>query len=218
VPVFIFSLWAQFKVKSSFSKFSKIGINSGITGAEAARIILEKLGIKDVKIEKTSGWLSDHYSPINKTLKLSSDVYDSNSISAVGVAAHEAGHAIQHFKGMLIMRMWMALAKPATIMSNASVFMIIIGIIFKFFMLAQIGFFFFLIVVLFQIITLPLEFNASNRAKKLLFECGIATNSEISGVNTVLSSAAMTYVAATAAAITQLLYFALILFGGGRRR
>ncbi len=218
VPVFIFSIWAQFKVNSSFKKYSKIATYSGITGARAAQMILEREGIKDVKVQQTGGWLSDHYSPVNKTLNLSQSVYGSNSIASVGVAAHEAGHAIQHFKGMLIMRMWMAMAKPATILSNASVFLIIIGFIFRFFLLAKLGFFFFLFVVIFQIITLPLEFNASNRAKKLLFECGIVSNDEVAGVNSVLGSAAMTYVAATAAAVSQLLYFALILFGGGRRR
>lgn len=218
LPVFIFSLWAQFKVKSSFSRFSKINIESGLTGAKVAKIILEKNGITDVKIEQTMGWLSDHYSPMQRVLSLSRDVYNSSSIAAVGVAAHEVGHAIQHSKGMLIMRMWMALAKPTAIISNASIFLIIIGFILQMFMLAKIGLLFFLCVVIFQIITLPLEFNASSRAKELLFNYGLINHDERNGVSSVLTSAALTYVAAAAAAVTQLLYFAfrLGLFGGRR--
>lgn len=218
VPVFIFSIWAQFKIKSSFSRFSKIEIESGLTGAKVAKIILEKNGITDVKIEQTMGWLSDHYSPMQRVLSLSKDVYNSSSIAAVGVAAHEVGHAIQHYKGMLIMRMWMALAKPTAIISNASIFLIIIGFILQMFMLAKIGLLFFLCVVIFQIITLPLEFNASNRAKELLFNYGLITHDERKGVSSVLTSAALTYVAAAVASVTQLLYFALRLglFGGRR--
>ena len=218
LPVFIFSMWAQFRVRSSFNKFSKINIESGLSGARVAKTILEKNGITDVKVEETAGWLSDHYSPMQKSLKLSQNVYNSSSIAAVGVAAHEAGHAIQHYKGMLIMRMWMALAKPAAIFSNASIFLIIIGSILQMFMLAKLGLLFFLCVVIFQIITLPLEFNASNRAKELLFDYGLINHDERNGVSSVLTSAALTYVAAAAAAITQLLYFALRLgFFGGRR-
>jgi len=219
LPVIIISLIVQGAVKSSFKKYSQYRVRSGITGSKAAQIILSKTGINNVNIEQTGGMLSDHYSPVQKVLRLSQDVYNSPSISAVGVAAHEAGHAIQHYKGMLIMRMWMALARPAAFFSNAAIILIIIGSIFSLLALAKIGFFFFLGVVAFQVITLPLEFNASNRAKKLLVQYGIVTQEELKGVNSVLNSAAMTYVAAAAAAIVQLLYFALRLgLLGGRRR
>ena len=213
MPVFLFSIWAQFKVKSNFAKYSKYNIDSGHTGADVAKIILSKNGINNVKVEATSGLLSDHYSPTQKVLRLSAKVFNSSSIAAVGVAAHEAGHAIQHSKGLLIMRMWMALARPASIMSNAAMILIFAGFIFSLF-LAKIGVFIFLGVVIFQIITLPLEFDASNKAKTLLHSYGLITDVEKKGVNAVLNSAALTYVAAAAAAVTQLIYFALRL---GRR-
>ncbi len=217
LPVFLFSLWAQFKVKSSFSKFSKYNVSTGYKGKDAAKIILEKNGINNVRIQPTNGFLSDHYSPTQKILSLSSKVYNSSSIAALGVAAHEAGHAIQHHQGLFIMRLWMSLARPASIMSNAAIWLIIIGSIMQFFQLAIVGLFLFLGVVIFQIITLPLEFDASNKAKKMLFEYGLISNNEKQGVNAVLNSAAMTYVAAAAASITQLLYFALRLGLFGRR-
>ena len=216
LPIFIFSMIAQAKVKSSFQKYSQLGVKSGMTGAQVAKMILQKAGVNDVIIEETSGWLSDHYSPTQKRLRLSQRVYRSSSIAAVGVAAHEAGHALQHYQGMLIMRFWMTLAKPAAFMSNGAIFLILIGLMIHFLQpLAMVGLVFFLVVVVFQLVTLPVEFNASSRAKNLLYEHGIVTYDELQGVSTVLSSAAMTYVAAAAAALTQLLYFAMLL---GRRR
>jgi uncharacterized protein len=202
LPVFIFSLWAQFKVKSSFTKYSKKFVNSGYTGAQAAELILSHNGLSDVRVERTTGWLSDHYSPNEKVLRLSNDVYNSNSISAVGVAAHEAGHAVQHSKEYSVMKLWLAFAKPAALSSNAAI-----------------GFWFFVFVVVFQIITLPVEFNASTRAKEFLYKYGVvSTEQERAGVSAVLDSAALTYVAAAAASLAQLLYFAirLGLLGGSR--
>ena len=209
LPVMLFSIWAQFKVKSNFQKYSQYSSSSGYTGADVARLILERDGIEDVKIEQTSGWLSDHYSPTEKVLRLSSNVYGSSSISAIGVAAHEAGHTIQHHKGMAIMRLWLAFAKPAAFASNAAIWLIIIGFIMRAFALAKIGLLFFTLAVVFQIITLPLEFNASGRAKDLLYKYGIVSKRERKGVSAVLNSAAMTYVAAAVASLVQLLYFAL---------
>lgn len=217
LPVFLFSLYAQFKVKSSFSRFSKFNVSNGCTGKDAARTILEKNGIKDIKIEETNGFLSDHYSPTQKVLKLSSNVFNSSSIAALGVAAHEAGHAIQHHQGLFIMRIWMSLAKPISIISNAAIWLIIIGSLINLLNLALIGVLLFLGVVIFQIITLPLEFDASNKAKKMLFEYGLISKNEQQGVNEVLNAAAMTYVAAAAASITQLLYFVIRLGLFGRR-
>jgi uncharacterized protein len=217
-PVIIFSFWAQFKVKSNFEKFSEVTVKSGKTGGDVARMILKRNGINTVQVEETSGFLSDHYSPAQKVLRLSDKVYNSSSISSLGVAAHEAGHALQHHEGAFIMRVWIAFARPMPIISNAATWLIIIGFLMSMFTLAKIGFWFFLIAVIFQIITLPLEFDASNRAKKLLFEYGMVTEDEQKGVKTVLDSAAMTYVAAALASLTQLLYFAirLGLFGGRR--
>lgn len=217
LPVILFSLWAQFKVKSIFNKYSSYNVSSGYSGKDAVRIILEKNGINNVRVEQTSGMLSDHYSPTQKVLRLSTKVFNSSSIAALGVAAHEAGHAIQHHQGLLIMRLWMSLARPISIISNAALWLLIIGSIMHFFQLALVGFFLFLGVVFFQIITLPLEFDASNKAKKMLFEYGLISANEKQGVNDILNSAAMTYVAAAAASITQLLYFALRLGLFGRR-
>lgn len=219
MPVFIFSLWAQFKVKSSFSKYSKIPNTSGYTGEEAARIILSQNGLDDVRIEKTSGWLSDHYSPADRVLRLSPNVYGSTSISAVGVAAHEAGHALQHAKEYSVMKIWLSLAKPAAFSSNAAIWLIFIGFILGATGLALVGFWLFFFVVVFQVITLPVEFNASTRAKDLLFKYGIVRSTrDRNGVSAVLNSAALTYVAAAAASLSQLLYYAirLGLLGGSR--
>ncbi len=217
LPVFLFSLYAQFKVKSSFSRFSKFNVSSGYTGNDAAKAILDKNGIKDIKVEETNGFLSDHYSPSQKVLKLSSNVFNSSSIAALGVAAHEAGHAVQHFQGFFIMRIWMSMAKPISIVSNAAIWLIIIGSIVNLLNLALVGLLLFLGVVIFQIITLPLEFDASNKAKKMLFEYGMISKNEQQGVNEVLNAAAMTYVAAAAASVTQLLYFVIRLGIFGRR-
>jgi Zn-dependent membrane protease YugP len=214
-PVFLFSLWAQFKVKSSFRKYARYKARSGLTGAAAAKILLEKNGIRGVRIEASQGMLSDHYSPTQRKLALSRGVVNTPSIAALGVAAHEVGHALQHHRGMLIMRVWQALAIPASFMSNTAIFLIFIGIFFSLF-LAKLGFFIFIGVVLFQIITLPLEFDASRRAKQELVKYNLITPGERAGVSAVLNSAALTYVAAAAASITQLLYFALVLFGGRR--
>ena len=148
LPVILFSLWAQFKVKSSFSKYSSYKVSSGYSGKDAVRIILEKNGINNVRVEQTSGMLSDHYSPTQKVLRLSTKVFNSSSIAALGVAAHEAGHAIQHHQGLLIMRLWMSLARPISIISNAALWLLIIGSIMHFFQLALVGFFLFLGVVL----------------------------------------------------------------------
>ncbi len=215
-PVFVFSLWARFRVKSSFRKYARYKTRSGYSGRQVAEFLLEKNGIRGVTITAAQGMLSDHYSPTQRKLALSRGVIDSTSVAALGVAAHEVGHAIQHHRGLVIMRIWQALAVPATFMSNAAIFLIFIGIFFSLF-LAKLGFFLFLGVVLFQILTLPLEFDASRRAKDLLLKYGVITPGERAGVSAVLNSAALTYVAAAAASITQLLYFALVLFGGGRR-
>lgn len=208
-PVLIFSMLAQWAVKSNFSKYSKVRNSYGISGSEIARLILERNGIMDVKVKPTRGWLSDHYSPSERVLRLSEPVYNSNSIAAIGVAAHEAGHALQHKFGYSMMTLRQSLAYPASFASNISVWLIVIGALIGAMGLAKIGFVLFCIVVLFQIVTLPVEFDASRRAKKLLVEYGIADRRDSSGVASVLNAAAMTYVAAAASSISQLLYYAI---------
>ena len=208
-PVLLFSFWASWQVKSNFEKYSKYGSYSGMTGADAARRILEAQGIHDVEIERTRGSLSDHYSPRERVLRLSEDVYGSTSIAAIGVAAHEAGHAIQHAKGYSVMALWQMLAKPAAIGSNISYWIIIAGMIMGALKLAIAGLVLFGVVVVFQFVTLPLEFNASSRAKRLIVEYGILDRNEAQGVSRVLNSAALTYVAAAASSLMTLLYFAI---------
>lgn len=216
-PVFIFSLVAQWMVKSRYKKYSQYGLQSGLTGADVARQILRANGITDVPVEETGGWLSDHYSPTEKTLRLSADVYQGRSLAAAGIAAHEAGHAIQHASGYAIMQVWQMLAKPASIGSNLAFWVIMIGAFMQAMGLVLLGIIGFAVLVLFQMVTLPVEFNASSRAKQLLYEYNIIRGPEYEGVAAVLNAAALTYVAAAASSVATLLYF-LLRFGliGGR--
>jgi len=206
-PVMLLSIIARFLVKQNFNKYNKIGVKGKVNAAGVAKFILEKNSITDVSIVRTGGFLSDHYSPGKKQLALSEKVFGSNSIAAIGVAAHEAGHAIQHGKSMLIMRLWLRLVGPAAFAGNAAIWLIIAGAVLNFLKLAYIGVHVFAGAVIFQIITLPLEFGASNLAKKVLLAEGFITKEEKRGVNAVLNSAAMTYVAAAIASVAQLLYF-----------
>lgn len=208
-PVLMLSMLAQWAVKYNFSKYSKVENSFGISGCEIARMILERNGIYDVSVEPTRGWLSDHYSPSERVLRLSEPVYASKSIAAIGVAAHEAGHALQHKYGYSMMKIRQMLAYPASFVSNISTWLIFIGAIIGLMGLAKIGFILFCVVVLFQLVTLPVELDASNRAKKLLIEYGIADERDSSGIKSVLNAAAMTYVAAAAASVSQLIYYAI---------
>ena len=216
-PAFLISLGAQIWVKSAFSKYSKIDSTSGYSGAQAAYNILRRNGIDDVDIEETSGFLSDHYDPRTKTLRLSPNVYRSTSLAALGIAAHEAGHALQHAYGYVPLQLRSLLVPVTSVGSNLAWPLLIIGFILHSAMLVQVGIIFFAGVVLFQLVTLPVEFNASSRALSALRKSGLVTEYEISGSREVLTAAAMTYVAAAAAAIMQLIYF-LIRAGilGGR--
>lgn len=207
-PVLLLSLGAQFLVKYNFHKYTKKNVKSGVTASKVAKLILENNGVTDVAIVPSQGFLSDHYSPSKKQIGLSSKVMESSSISALGVAAHEAGHAIQHNKGMFIMRFWQALALPASFVSNAAIWLIIAGM-FLSMTLAHVGVFLFAGVVVFEFLTLPLEFNASKKAKKFLLEQGFITKEEKRGVNAVLNSAALTYVAAAIASVALLFYFVI---------
>lgn len=215
----IFSLMAQFKVKNTFAKFSKVSSKTGTSGAKAAERILRSKGIYDVSIERISGNLTDHYDPRNKVLRLSDSVYNQTSVAAIGVAAHECGHAIQHAEGYIPLNIRSAIAPIASFGSYASWILILIGLFFSgsssYFFL-QLGIWFFVAVVAFQLITLPVEFNASSRAVGILGNSGMLYDDEVKGTKKVLSAAALTYVAAAATAILQLLR--LILIAGGRRR
>ena len=213
----LISLFAQFLVNSRFSKYSRVRSRSGMTGAQAAERILQSQGIYDVAIQRVSGKLTDHYDPRNKTLNLSDAVYASTSVAAVGVAAHECGHAIQHARGYAPLSFRSALVPVANIGSQLSWLFIILGIFFGgSHTLIMIGILMFSAAGLFQLVTLPVEFNASGRALKLLSETGILQKDEVSDTRKVLSAAALTYVAAAATAVLQLLRL-LRLFGGNDR-
>ena len=207
LPMLLFSLWASFKTKSAFKKYSQVRVMSGQTGAQAAKTLLDNAGITDVEIKPIRGMLSDHYNPMTKTLALSEGVYGQSSISAVGVACHEAGHAIQHARNYKPMWLRSVLVKPASIGSKFGIYAIIIGMIIGATGLFKVGIVLFAAAVAFQLVTLPVEFDASARAKKLSVEYGIVSPQEKGGVDSVLNAAAMTYVAAAASSVLQLLYW-----------
>lgn len=209
VPVFLLSMFASWRVKSSVNKYSKVHTRSGLTGAEVARKILDKNGLRDVSVVETTGFLSDHYDPMKKVVRLSPDIYRNSTVSAIGVAAHETGHAIQHkeaYKPLVIRNM---VVPVASIGSNFSWIIILAGFALGALGLVKLGIVLFSLVVFFQLITLPVEFNASSRAKKILASDASFSQQELQGVSTVLTSAAMTYVAAATSAIVTLLYFLL---------
>jgi len=217
-PGLVLSLWASWKTKSNFKKYSKVRSASGLTGAQAAQRLLDRAGIKDVKVVTSSGMLSDHYNPLNKTLALSHGNYESSSIAAIGVACHEAGHAIQHAQNYGPLWLRSTLVPTANIGSSIGYFVMFFGLILQSMNMVLLGAVLFSAVLLFQIVTLPVEFNASSRAKNLVLEHGILSNQEMEGVNKVLNAAALTYVAAMISTLLTLLYFLLrsgIL--GGRR-
>lgn len=217
IPVLLLSLFASIKVKSTFSKYSRVASASGMTGAEVATQILRRNGLTNISVTETGGFLSDHYDPLKKVVRLSPDVYRSNSISAIGVAAHETGHAVQHARAYSPLVLRNMMVPVANIGSSLSWIIIIAGFIFGAMGLVKAGIVLFSVVVFFQLITLPVEFNASSRAKEMLASYGLISQTELAGVRKVLSAAAMTYVAAAASAVMTLLYF-LIRAGllGGR--
>lgn len=221
----ILCIFASSRVNSTYAKYAKIRSRRGMTGAEAAQRILQMSGINDVQIQHVSGDLTDHYDPVRKVLRLSDSVYGSNSVAAIGVAAHECGHALQHKEGYLPLKIRSALVPAANIGSRLGLPIVILGLILGigfelpgggYFSLAQIGIWVFTFAVLFQVVTLPVEFNASGRAIKLLGNYGIMNEDEVDDCKRVLGAAALTYVAAAAASVLQLLR--LILLTGNRRR
>ncbi|HHT97058.1 MAG TPA: zinc metallopeptidase [Clostridiales bacterium] len=213
----ILSLFASFRVKSTFAKYSKIMSFSGITGAQAAERILQSSGIYDVSVQRVSGDLTDHYDPRSKVLRLSDSVYSKGTIAAIGVAAHECGHAIQHNKEYLPLKLRSAIVPVANIGSTLAMPLIFIGILLGSSpTLINLGIIFFSFAVLFQIITLPVELDASKRAIQRVGELGVLHGDEVDKARKVLNAAAFTYVAAATASILQLLR--LVLLFGGRSR
>ncbi len=210
LPPMLLGLWAQFRVKSAFNRYSQVRTRTGISGADAARRILDRGGLPNVTIEPVSGMLSDHYDPRSKTLRLSEDVYRLPSIASVGVAAHEAGHALQDKTGYAPLQLRSIMVPAVSIGSNLGPILFMAGLFMAGSLgttIAWAGIMLFAGVSLFALVTLPVEFNASSRAKELLVSQGIVSSSEMEGVNAVLDAAALTYVAAAAGAIMQLLYF-----------
>ena len=220
MPALILAMAAQGKVSSTFNKYSRVQSHIGITGAEAARRIMEQNGIYDVSIERVSGNLTDHYDPSRKVLRLSDSVYSSSSIAAIGVAAHETGHAIQHARNYAPLSLRSLMVPLANIGSRLSMPLILIGLLFSFASsmgntLITLGIIFFGLSVVFTIITLPVEFNASRRAIACLDESRILFSDELDGAKKVLSAAAMTYVASTVVALANLLRL-IVVFGNRR--
>ncbi len=220
-PAILLALWAQVKVKSAYAKAGRCSASSGLSGAETAQRILNAYGITDVGIEPVKSLLGDHYDPRHKMLRLSPDVYSGRSLASLGIAAHEVGHAIQHANHYAPLALRNGLVPMASIGSNLSMGLIFVGLMLSYMMgrggigsaMAVVGLCLFGVVVLFQLINLPVEFNASRRARKILLAEGMVTASEDEVVGKVLSAAAMTYVAATITALMTLLYYASLVLG-----
>ena len=204
IPAILISAWAQFKVSSTFNKYSTVRSINGYTGAQVARILSNDAGLQEVEIQQVPGRLSDHYDPRAKVLRLSSDVYGSTSVASIGVAAHEVGHAIQDKESYSALVFRNAIVPVVNFSSSLSWILFFIGILLSYSTLVTIGIILFSVVVLFQLVTLPVEFNASSRALKLLEARGILYDKEVEGARKVLSAAALTYVAATLMAVLQL--------------
>ena len=217
-PALLLSLWASWRTKSAFNKYSKVRSMRGLTGAQAAGEMLSQAGLRDVKIERAQGFLSDHYNPLTKSLNLSEPVYDSPSIAAIGVACHEAGHAIQHAEHYAPLWLRSLLVPTANIGSSIGYLVMLFGLMMASTNMVVVGAILFSAVLLFQVVTLPVEFDASARAKRLAIQYGIITSSEREGMDRVLNAAAMTYLAAAVSTLLTLLYF-LMRAGllGGRR-
>jgi hypothetical protein len=216
LPALALSLWAQWRVRSAFGHYSRVRTGSGATGAQAARRILDANGLYNVVVERVSGFLSDHYDPRSKTLRLSPDVYDTPSLAAVGVAAHEAGHALQDKQHYPMLKLRTTMVPTVQIGSWLGPIIFFIGFLMSTAFgsaLAGLGLILFAATAVFALVTLPVEFDASKRAKQLLVGQGVIGQQELQGVNRVLDAAALTYVAAALQAIMTVLYYAFLLLG-----
>ncbi len=224
LPALLFGLWAQSRVQSAYKKYSKVRTYLGLTGAEVARRILDMNGLQNVAVEETRGFLSDNYDPRAKVLRLSPEVYQGNSVASAGIAAHETGHALQDQQGYTALQLRSAMVPSVQIGSWLGPIIFIVGLLLDRaasgigFPIAVAGLILFALVAVFALITLPVELDASNRAKAILSQSGIIYNQEIVGVNSVLNAAALTYVAAAMQAVSTLLYYGFLLLGSGSRR
>jgi hypothetical protein len=225
IPPLIFMIYAQAKVNSAFKKYSKVANMHGVTGAQAAETLLKDNGLDNVRIERIRRKLGDHYDPRKKVLRLSPEVYSTPSVAALGIVAHEIGHAVQDKTGYAFLRFRSAMVPAASVGSQLGWVCIIIGLFLAFLFHATslgltilwVGIFLFALVVLFSLITLPVEFNASNRARQMLRSTGLVSVEEYNGASAVLSAAALTYVASFLQAVAQLMYFVLLAVGLGQR-
>ncbi len=215
IPGMLFAMWASWRVNANFTKYSQVPASSGLTGAQAAAEVMRHGGVTDVEIVNVPGVLTDHYDPQHKRLALSDATYSQRSVAAVGVAAHEAGHALQHAQGYAPMNVRQVLVGPASFGSNAGIWIVVIGALMHSALLVKVGILLFGAVVLFQLVTLPVEFDASFRAKRILVEAGIVSREEREGVDKVLNAAGWTYVAAAASSVMTLLYYAWRYLGLG---
>jgi Zn-dependent membrane protease YugP len=216
LPALLLGMWAQFKVQGAIKKYSAVRNSTGLSGAQVAQRILSLNSIYDVKVEQTQGFLSDHYDPTSKTLRLSPDVYQSNSVAAAGIAAHETGHAIQHANAYLPLQLRSAIVPTVQIGSWLGPIIFMVGLWFAGTTVAWAGLILFAATAVFSLITLPVEFDASRRAKESLTSNGLMYSTDMGGVNAVLDAAALTYVAAAVQAVSTVLYYIFLL--NGRRR
>jgi len=221
LPALLLGMWAQAKVRSAFSKYSRVRSNVGMSGAEVARSMLDSNGLQNVRVEETRGMLSDHYDPTSRTLRLSADVYRSNSIAAAGVAAHEAGHALQHKQGYFFLQFRSLMVPTVQLGSWLGPIIFMIGMFIQSTLgtqIATIGLILFAATAVFAFITLPVEFDATKRAKAWLSTSGVLYQSEMTGINSVLDAAALTYVAGAVQAVSTILYYLFLLSGRRSRR
>jgi Zn-dependent membrane protease YugP len=222
IPPFIFMIYAQMKVSSAFNKYSKMANSQGVTGAEAAERLLRANDLSNIKVEGVKSRLGDHYDPGKKVLRLSPAVANTPSVAALGIVAHEVGHAVQDKTGYAFLRFRTSLVPAASVGSTLGYIFVILGLLLVMFSntfgmtVVWIGVFLFSLAVIFSLITLPVEFNASNRARQMLRSTGMVSTQEYAGASAVLSAAALTYVAATLQAVAQLFYFVMIALGGRR--
>ena len=216
VPVMLIALLAQLNVSATFNRYSRVASRRGLTGAQAAEAVLRAHGVYGVRVERVAGRLSDHYDPRSNVIRLSDGVYGSTSVASLGVAAHEAGHAVQYAQGYGPIKLRTAIIPVCNIGSQLSILLIVLGLIFYFPALFGVGVILFAVAVVGQVVTLPVEFNASRRAMASLRDTGLLEQEELRGARKVLTAAAMTYVAALLVSIAQLLRY-LLAFGGRRR-
>ena len=209
-PGILLALWATTKTKSTFRKYSRVMASSRVTGAQAARQLLDANGCSHVQVERVDGFLSDHYDPRSRTLRLSPDVYDQPSLAAIGVACHEAGHAFQHASGYVPLQIRSAIVPLTTFGSSTYIWVIMAGFLFQFPQLIDLGILLFAAVVVFSLVTLPVEWDASARAKRHMVSAGIVSQQESGHASAVLNAAFMTYVASAVSAILTLAYYVFL--------